>query len=61
MKIDNEKIKWYKMVNKYLTKHNLDTNDYYQGIEDLKIEWLYANAENRKEIELDIVDYCERI
>lgn len=61
MKYENEQNKWSKMVNKYLTKHNIDANDYHQTIEDLKEEWIYSCAEIRKEIEMDIIDYCERI
>lgn len=59
--IENEIRKWEKMTNKYLSRHNLDHNEYHQTIEDLKEEWLFADIENRKEIEMDIIDYCENM
>ena len=52
--------KFDKMVRKHLSKFGLDISEYHQFIEDVREEWIYANPSIRKDIEMDIIDYCER-
>ena len=59
--IEAETKKWDKMVNKYLSRYKIESDQYHQTIEDLREEWLFADTETRKEIELDIIDYCENM
>ena len=52
--------KFDKMVRRHLSKFGLDISEYHQFIEYVREEWTYACPSVRQDIEMDIVDYCER-
>ena len=54
-------MKYNDMVTKHMKHFGIDPNEYHQHIDDLEREWVRATKEERKDIELDIIDYLERL